>query len=292
MTVGAAVRIVRTYECPQSHLWSVLTDPVELSAWLGGPCAIEPRVGGTVSLDLDGGTVAATGVVRGFEPPRAGRSVAAIEHTFVDVARPNVTSICRWAVVDRGEACELRITHDGFDESTTDAVTAAWGVVGDGDERTGGDRARTSLDEAVSLLAAARTVLLVSFIGLEVPTALVEAGFDVVAKTGPGDDDWARAELVDGETHFTPSPAPAAADLVHLDWDDFDVYLELGARLGARTIWYHSARTRPPLPHSDRGTWLPGPQSAEQRAKAEAAGLRYVDDRYLADVAREVSRRR
>ena len=43
-----AITIDETYDCSQARLWEVLTDPDELSAWLGGQCAIEPRVGGSV----------------------------------------------------------------------------------------------------------------------------------------------------------------------------------------------------------------------------------------------------
>ena len=94
------------------------------------------------------------------------------------------------------------------------------------------------------------------------------------------------AELV-----TTPLPqAPDKVDLVHLDIGHaFDDYVDLAARLGAATVWYHSARTRPPQPADNRGTWVPAAQSARQREVVEAAGMTYVDDHYIADVARQIT---
>ncbi len=85
----------------------------------------------------------------------------------------------------------------------------------------------------------------------------------------------------------TPSAtSPNEIDLVHLDVSDaFSEYLDVARSLGAKTFWFHSARTRPPEPHDDRGCWLPAAQSMQQRAAAEALGIEYVDDRYIADVA-------
>jgi hypothetical protein len=254
------IQLEETYRCSHARLWEVLTDAAELSAWLGGPCQIPPTIGATVRLQLDG--VSGSGVVRSFEPPREGMSVAFIEHTFVDEARPDVTSVCRWAVIDRGEESALLFSHDGVDDALPRGI------------------APPPLDDV-------RTVLLISYIGPEVPTALLEAGIDVFAKTGPGEHDWAHAALVDGEPAWTPQPAPpAAVDLVHTDWDDFPRWLDLAARLGARTIWYHSARTRPPDPADDRGCWLPLSQSIAQRRAAGKRGLRYVDRFYLPDALR------
>jgi hypothetical protein len=130
--------------------------------------------------------------------------------------------------------------------------------------------------------------LLVSYIGPEVPTVLVETGFDVVAKTGPGEHDWATAALVDGELRWTPQSAgPTSVDLVHLDWAlGFDEYLDLAVMLGAHTFWFHSGRTRHPAPADSRGCWVPAPQSEEQRRRAGERGLIYIDDHYIADIAR------
>jgi hypothetical protein len=128
--------------------------------------------------------------------------------------------------------------------------------------------------DALRVLDETRTVLLVSYLGPEIPSALAEAGFDVVVRSGPGPDDWVPAR-------------PDRVDLVHLDVGTaFDEHLALAVELCAHTYWCHSGRTRPPAPADDRGCWVPAPQSDAQRRATEAAGLRYVDDRYLADVVR------
>jgi hypothetical protein len=74
---------------------------------------------------------------------------------------------------------------------------------------------------------------------------------------------------------------------VHLDVSHaFEEYVEVAKDLGAKTFWYHSARTRPPEPHDNRGCWLPAAQSQQQREVVEKAGMTYVDDLYIAEIAR------
>ena len=264
------VRIDDHYDLSQAELWEAVTDPERLSAWLGGSCTIEPRVGGEVRFDLAADGVAAIGVVRQFEPPRPDRRVAMLSHTWV---ADGATSQCTWAVIrdqdDDDHGCRLEFVHDGVGESDGDAAARAWRT------RLGLEGQRTTpLDELLAVLDVTRTVLLVSYIGPEIPDTLAEAGFDVVVKTGPGPDDWSPAR-------------PTRVDLVHLDVGTaFDEYLAVAVELGAHTFWYHSARTRPPAPADNRGCWVPAPQAEAQRRATEAAGLRYVDDRYLADVVR------
>jgi hypothetical protein len=120
--------------------------------------------------------------------------------------------------------------------------------------RNGGVRRGTSLADARALLASARQVLLVSFIGPEVPATLIAAGFDVYAKVGPEPDAWAvcRRDLGDfrnrNGVRLEPiSRPPERVDLLHLDVSDaFDECLGVAKALGARTFWFHSARTCPP----------------------------------------------
>ena len=289
MNASDVIRIDDHFDCTQHDLWDAITDADRLSVWLGGTCAIEPRVGGAVRLDLAEDGVVATGVVRSFEPPRDGFSVAMVEHTFVSAEQPDVTSVCRWAVVAKDAGCDLLFTHDGFGEADSERLAAAWRRhIGETVPMPGLPRTTTSQTDAIALLRAAKTILLVSFIGPEVPMTLASAGFTVLAKTGPGPLDWATCETRDGAVATTPLPAPPAhVDLVHLDWTPaFDEYVGAAKALGATTFWHHSARTRPPEPADERGCWVPSAQSARQREVVEAAGMSYVDDHYIADIAR------
>lgn len=278
LVTDESIHFSSQFDCSQTELWHAIVDPRSLSAWLGGPSFIEPEVGGNVLLRLAEQSDDATGVVRICDPPRPGYRVALLEHTFV-AGDPPVTSICRWAVRATASGSELLFTHDGA--GIGNSFAGAW-------TRLIGERAR--LQVARDLLSAARTVLLVSFIGPEVPTTLIEAGFDVIAKVGPEPDAWAACSLRCGALQFEPRGAPVAIDLLHLDVADaFEEYLDVAGRLGAKTFWYHSARTQQPAPHDDRGCWLPAAQSDRQRRAVEAAGLAYVDDVYIADIARELT---
>jgi hypothetical protein len=214
-----------------------------------------------------------------------------LEHTFVDDADAGVTSVCRWAVHRSASGCELVFTHDGFGEADRARLEAWWAKgLATSIERSEVTGSATPLARAIELLTNARSILLVSYIGPEVPQTLLAAGFDVFAKTGPQPDAWARCRRAGDELAFDRCVPPDEIDLVHLDVPAFDEYLEVAHSLGAKTLWFHSARTCPPEPHDDRGCWLPAAQSARQRAAARAAGLEYVDDRYIADVARASQR--
>jgi len=290
---GEAVRVEEHFDRSQAELWSTITDPDRLSRWLGGRCLVESKAGGEVRFELPDDGITAHGTVRSFDPPRPGFRVALVEHTFIDDTAPEVTSVCRWAVIENPDGgCDLHFTHDGFGEADRDKLTAAWPRrLGAAADPSDADRPCVSTQSPGDVLAAAHSILLVSFIGPEVPVALASAGFDVVARTGPAPGDWASCRAVGDELVTTPlSQTPDHVDLVHLDIDHaFDEYVEMAARLGATTVWYHSARTRPPEPADNRGTWVPASQSARQRQIVEASGMTYIDAHYIADVAHQIT---
>ena len=280
------IRISEHFPHEQQEVWDALIDPARLSDWLGGPSSIEPRLGGAVRLTMPDEGVVATGVVRACSPPRPGYAVAHLEHTFVDEARPDEPSVCSWSVVhdarQPGSGCDLHLTMDD---------PGAGGQALGGRLTASAAPSATSIEEAEEALRSARSVLLVDWIGPEVPSLVSRVVPVVFGKIGPRDDDWARVEPADTDAGFEAvrGPRPTQVDLVHLDWTlGFDDFLAEAVDLGAHTYWYHSARTRPPAPADDRGCWVPPAQSAEQRRKVEAAGLRYVDDHHLADVARRL----
>jgi uncharacterized protein YndB with AHSA1/START domain len=280
------IEIHEEFDCSQQELWDAITEGEQLSAWFGGACSIEPRVGGRVSFDTAGDGVAATGEVRAISPPRPGMTVAHLEHTFVDGVRPELTSVCTWSVVKlRDDAaatdagCHLYFTMDGVGEvATANSLADAWPT----------RRASTPFEDACAALASAQSVLLVDWLGPATPRTIARLAPITYGKVGPADDDWARVEPQEGGDGFrtTRCPRPDHADLLHLDWTlGFDEFVGVAADLGVKTFWYHSGRTRPPAPADGRGVWVPARQSARQRAAVEALGMAYIDDHYLLDIA-------
>src|SRR5256714_5695865 len=206
---GGGIQVDEHFDCSQEELWAAITDADRLSSWMNGSCYIEERVGGVVVLDLPDDGVAAGGVGRSFEPPREGFRVAMVEHTFVEADHPELTSVCRWAVVATDSGSDLHFTHDGLGEADRQKVAAAW------HRRLGSSiplpevpRVATPDDAARKVLRDARTILLVSYIGPEVPEVLNAAGFEVVAKVGPGSGEWARCTVDRGELVAPALAAP------------------------------------------------------------------------------------
>lgn len=282
------IRIEVALDLTAEKVWAALADPTERAQWFRGGYAIDPHEGGAVRIDLDDEGLHASGFVRSYGPPHV------IEHTFVDDAAPDITSVCTWGVMRTAEGSMLSFTQAGVSVAQHDGLSASWArVLGASSPDVAGQRLHTSLDDATALLEKAQRVLLISYIGEEVPRALLTAGFDVSCKSGPGPDQWSVArmdgDLLAWESRTTPE---TPVDIVHHDVGSmFDEYLDIAVELGASTFWYHSARTRPPMPHDNRGTWVPDDVSIEQHAKTEARGLRYVDDVYIADAARALSSR-
>ncbi len=268
-------------------VWAAITDPDQRGAWFDGGYDIEPVEGGAVRIDLPDDGVHASGILRTYGAPHV------LEHTFVEDAAPEVESVCRWSVTRTVEGSVITFEQAGLSPGQHDLLAPAWSrLLGASVPEVSGQRVCTSLEEAIAVLRDARRVLLVSYIGEEVPRALLHAGLDVLVKSGPGADQWAVAQ-VDGEViEFDARSTPVTpVDIVHLDVPTlFDEYLDVAVQLEASTYWVHSARTRPPLPHDDRGTWFPDDVSVTQRKVVEARGLIYVDNVYIADAARGVER--
>ena len=275
------------FDASKDEMWATITDPDELAAWLGGRCRLEPTVGGAIHFDLPDDGVVANGVIREWHPPDPARTLAGFEHTFVDETRPDELFVCGWWIIPTDGGCDLRFTLESVDD--TPANLGPWAQMG---ARLGSptpSRPETSVADAVGLLRSAKEILLVDWVTKDIPKVLVEAGFSVVSKNGPGADDYGRAAVVDGELVFTHVDPPTQADLLHLDWTiDFDEYLAFASSIGVKTFWYHSAKTKPPAPADVSGCWVPARKSVRLRQAAEAAGMHFIDDRYIVDIARRL----
>jgi len=273
----------------KEELWETMSDPEELSAWLGGDCTLEPEVGGAIRFDLPEDGIVATGEIREWSPPDPSRSLAGFEHTFVDGAHPDALYLCGWWIIPTPSGCDLRFTLAAVDDAAGVPRRGPWARLGASLSRPVPERRTTPVDHAVELLRSARTILLISWVTTDIPRALVEAGFSVVSKNGPEPDNYGRAEIRDDEVHFTPVDPPTHADLLHLDWTiGFHDYLTLAQSIGVTTFWYHSSKTKPPSPADLSGTWVPARKSARLREATEAVGMSYIDDHYIVDIARQL----
>ena len=277
-----SVALHEHFDCSQEEAWSAIIDGSRLSEWLGGPCSIAPRVGGEARFELVDDGISASGMVRACSPPRPGMAVAHLEHTFVERSRPDLEAVCVWSVVISDDGCDLHFTMDGAGELGGPATSIGSRLFED-------DEPSTTADHALEILAAAKTILVVDWVLPEIPEVIAALDADVHAKIGPSDDDWARLEPSDGGFEVVPAAPPDRADLLHLDWTlGFDEFVGVARSLDVRTFWYHSARTRPPVPADNRGCWVPRRQSTLQRARVEASGMAYIDDVYIVDVARRI----
>lgn len=153
---------------------------------------------------------------------------------------------------------------------------------------------RTSAGERVDLVAllrAARTVLLIDWPSREVPEVLARSGLDVDADEGPRRG-YTVYEADGDEVRTTPaSRAPEHTDIVfvHRPVDELPDIAERARTLGARAIWYQSGMDAASLPDV-RGCWMPADDERQARQIVESAGLVFVSEPYIAEVARQPQR--
>jgi hypothetical protein len=141
---------------------------------------------------------------------------------------------------------------------------------------------------AAELLRAAETVLLIDWPNRDVPEALARAGLEVLANEGP--QRGYNRHVADGvEVRTVPvSHAPTHADLVYAfrPIDELADIVERALALGAKAVWYQSGLDRTGA-QDPRACWLPPDELSEARRVVESAGLAFVSEPYIADVARE-----
>ncbi len=146
------------------------------------------------------------------------------------------------------------------------------------------------MGQAQEILAGSHTVVVIDWPSREVPETLARAGFAVAVKGGPGPAGFTAWELAGGQLITRPlAAAPGRAELVyaHRPLPELPAIISLAVSLGARALWRQSGRNSAGEP-DPAGCWLPPGESAAGRELAEAAGLAYLDDVYIARVAREI----
>lgn len=138
------------------------------------------------------------------------------------------------------------------------------------------------------ILAGSQTIVVIDWPSPEVPAALAAAGLTVIVKGGPGPADYTAWEYTGGEITRRPLGGPPGhADLVyvHRPLAELAAVIALARSLGAAAVWRQSGRNRAGE-RDPAGCWLPPGESEAGRALAAAAGLGYVDDLCITDVAR------
>ncbi len=114
----AVIRFERQLCHPAERVWSAVTVPAEMQAWLAFKARLEPHVGGELSLWLDDSrsdSSAFSGKVTVFDPPRC------LEAEMDDGSR------LRFDVSPTAEGCQLVFTDTRpVGERAANSVLAGW----------------------------------------------------------------------------------------------------------------------------------------------------------------------
>jgi hypothetical protein len=147
------------------------------------------------------------------------------------------------------------------------------------------------MTEAERILKAASSALLIDWPSRDVPDTLARAGYAVLVKGGPEPDNYSAYEVSDGEvvTRKVGRP-PEKVDVVysHRPLDELAGIVEMARQFGASTVWCQSGLASSGE-KDPKGYWVPEDKSQEARKIVESAGLTYIDDAYIADVARQLA---
>jgi predicted CoA-binding protein len=148
----------------------------------------------------------------------------------------------------------------------------------------------SSVGESIQILNGIASVLVVDWPSRDVPDTLLDAGFTVVVKSGPGPGDYTSQERQGASIVARKLDRPPEhVDLVYVyqPFSEFAGIVALTRELGAQTIWRQSGLSGEgqPDPH---GCWIDEDESRRARSIVESAGLAYVDDRYIADAVRSL----
>jgi predicted CoA-binding protein len=146
------------------------------------------------------------------------------------------------------------------------------------------------MSESEEILKAAATILLVDWPSRDVPDTLARAGYAVMVKGGPEPDNYSAYELRDGNvTAHRVGRAPEHADLIysHRPLAELPGIVAMAKELGADAVWSQSGLAGEGT-DDPNGCWVSADASREARDTVETAGLRYIDDVYIADAVRRL----
>jgi hypothetical protein len=147
----------------------------------------------------------------------------------------------------------------------------------------------------IEILRAVETVLVIDWPSKEVPELLARARLRVVVHGGPGPEDYSIYQINNGEVNNgevmerrTGCP-PERADLIYSyrPLSELPGIIATAKELGAKTIWYQSGVTATGG-KDPRGCWVADEELTLARNLVDAAGLRFIADPYIGEVARRL----
>jgi predicted CoA-binding protein len=148
--------------------------------------------------------------------------------------------------------------------------------------------------EAERILRAADSILVVDWPSRDVPDSLARAGFTVVVHGGPGPEDYSVYEVIDDEVAVRHlGVAPEYADIVYSfrPIGELAGIVDMARTIGATAVWTQSGLAGAGV-NDPAGCWMSSEDSQQARKIVESAGLTYVAEPYIADVARQLGGRK
>jgi predicted CoA-binding protein len=139
-----------------------------------------------------------------------------------------------------------------------------------------------------TLLASVRSILVIDWPSRDVPDSLALAAFHVTVHGGPGPEDYFAHEIVDGNpTPRRTGRPPDHADLVYSfrPLAELPQIIATAQSLGAKAIWTQSGLSAPGV-KDPKGCWLSDADRTSASNLIRAAGLTYIFEPCIADVAR------
>jgi len=134
------------------------------------------------------------------------------------------------------------------------------------------------------------TVLVIDWPSKDVPESLALAGFHVVVRGGPGPGDYSVYELNNGKVvpqHLGRPPERAELIYSHRPASELAGIIATAKSLSAETIWTQSGLSAAGV-NNPKGCWVPEQELRLARNLVESAGLTYITEPYIGDVARQV----
>jgi len=133
-------------------------------------------------------------------------------------------------------------------------------------------------------------VLVIDWPSKDVPESLTKAGFHVVVRGGPGPEDYSVYALSNGEIvtrHLGRAPGRANLIYAHRPVSELPEIIATAKELHAKIIWTQSGLSAASV-NDPKGCWIPAEELRLARNLVESAGLTYITEPYIGDVARQI----